>query len=105
MKKSTEKSYQIVASKGNDYTKLTLSGDLSLNNVKAIKDDLEAYLNKSEGVKVLVKDVDNIDLGFIQLIQSFAWTLLKSNKQTDIEMELSPDQQKLLNNAGIKLKL
>jgi hypothetical protein len=49
--------------------------------------------------------VDNIDLGFIQLIQSFAWTLLKSNKQTDIEMELSPDQQKLLNNAGIKLKL
>lgn len=104
MSKNQEKSYQIAFSKGNDGSKLTLSGDLSLNSIKGIKADLSAYLNKHNTLKVLVKNADNIDLGFIQLIQSFAWTNLKSNNQVDIEFALNPDQQKLLSNSGIKLK-
>ena len=104
MSKTKEKRYQIAASKGSDGSKITLSGDLSLNNIKGLKDDLATYLNKSSSIKIVVKDAESIDLGFIQLIQSFAWTTLKSNNQVDVEMDLSPDQQKLLNNAGIKLK-
>lgn len=104
MSKTKEKRYQIAASNGSDGPKITLSGDLSLNNIKSLKDDLTAYLNKSRSIKIVVKDAESIDLGFIQLIQSFAWTTLKSNNHVDVEMSLSSEQQKLLNNAGVKLK-
>lgn len=104
MSKSKEKNYQIIASKGSDGSKLILSGDLSLNSIKGIKDELATYLNKSKDLKIVVKDAGNIDLGFIQLIQSFAWTSLKSNNQVDVEFDLLPEQQKLMQNSGIKLK-
>lgn len=104
MSKNKEKGYRIAASKGTDGPKLTLSGDLSLNSVKELKDDLLAYLNKSSNLKIVVKDADNIDLGTIQLLQSFVWTTLKSNNQAEVEFELHSDQQKLLSNSGIKMK-
>ena len=104
MSKTKEKNYQIIASKGSDGSKLLLSGDLSLNNIKSIKDELLTYMNKSSNIKIIVKDAGNIDLGFIQLIQSFAWTSLESNHQVDVEFDLLPEQEKLLQNSGIKLK-
>ncbi len=104
MSKTKEKAYQIATSKGSEGSKLVLSGDLSLNNIKGIKDDLSAYINKSNNLKIVVKDAVNIDLGFIQLIQSLIWSTLKSNNQVDIEFEVSAEQQKLLINSGIKLK-
>lgn len=104
MSKTKEKAYQIASSKGSEGSKLILSGDLSLNNIRGIKEDLAVYLNKSSNLKIVVKDAVNIDLGFIQLVQSFAWSTLKSNNQVDIEFDVSQEQQKLLINSGIKLK-
>jgi ABC-type transporter Mla MlaB component len=104
MGKNQEKGYQIATSKGGEGLMLTISGDLTLNNISGLKTDLSAHLSKNNNIKIVVKDADNIDLGFIQLIQSFVWTTKKNNNQIDVELNLSPDQQKLLGNSGIKLK-
>ncbi|MGD9977385.1 MAG: hypothetical protein AB7S54_05570 [Bacteroidales bacterium] len=103
MSKNQEKSYHVATSKGNDGLKITLSGDLSLNNIKRLKDELSAHINISKVTKIIVIDVENIDLGLIQLIQSFVWTTRKNNNQVDVELNLLPDHQKLLSQSGIKL--
>ncbi|MGE0078075.1 MAG: hypothetical protein AB7S48_09465 [Bacteroidales bacterium] len=104
MVKNKEKGYRIAVSNGTDGSTLVLSGDLSLNSIKSIKEDLAANLNNNNNLKIVVKDAENIDLGILQLLQSYAWRTLKSNKQVDVEFNLTADQQKLLSNAGIKLK-
>lgn len=104
MSKKEELGYRIAVSNEADGSRLILSGDLSLNSIKRIKEDLATHLNKSSKMKIVVKDTSNVDLGIIQLLQSFSWTTLKSNNQVDVDFELTPDQQKLLVNSGIKLK-
>ncbi|MCB8963937.1 MAG: STAS domain-containing protein [Bacteroidales bacterium] len=104
MSRSKEQGYQIAESKRPDGITLVLSGDLSLNNAKRLHKELLGYTSTSNNLTVVVKDAESIDLGAIQLLQSFAWTCLKRNNPVSVDFELNPDQQKLLTNAGIKLK-
>lgn len=104
MSKNPVKSYQFGVEKGSDGQKLTLSGDLSLNNIKAIKEELTAYASKGKAIKLAIRDAENMDLGFIQLIKSFILTAHQNKIQVDVDINITPEQQQLLDRSGIKLK-
>jgi ABC-type transporter Mla MlaB component len=84
----------------NDEIILIIQGELTVDNSRRIKD---FFLNAlKEGKKYLVKvnNVDNIDLGFIQLLQRFQWDAMHVKKEVEVSISVSEEFQTLLSRAG-----
>jgi len=79
---------------------VVFSGQLTINNIDKIKEDLKKHLKFNKSINIITKDVENMDLTFVQLILS----LIKSGKKGEFEVNTSidvPDDIKLLlTNAG-----
>jgi len=79
---------------------ISLSGNLSLDEVENIKQILLENLDKFQKFHLKIEDVENIDLGIIQLLYSFKWTVEKKSKSVTFEFSLPEDHQQLLEHAG-----
>ncbi len=81
---------------------LLLQGDLVLDHVQKVKDFFLENLAKYTTFTIKVNDVDNIDLGVIQLIQRFLWDALALEKKAAISLKLTDEQKALLSKAGFE---
>lgn len=99
-----QKNYSIKKENKGNIIHVTLGGDLTLNNIKKLKDEFLTLLNAGKSVKIKIANVENIDLGFIQLFQSFIWTAKQSSTDIQFTLDLNDQQNILLSNAGITLK-
>ncbi len=89
--------YKLKAEKKETETQLNFSGDLTLNNVEAIKKDIISLIKDATKIKVEIRKVTNIDLSFIQLLYSMK-KQFKENITFDIEL---PETLKsMMENAG-----
>lgn len=91
----------IQAQSTNNGYKLTLSGDLSLNNNISIKAEFDQYINKKGAVQIVLQDVDNFDLGIFQIIHSFIATKRAKGDPVNVKYDLQPEHQQLAENCGI----
>lgn len=90
--------YQIkhVKSKGDQAEQLVISGELSFNHILQIKDELNGYKHIKSDMILLIKDIDILDLSFIQLLIS----LKKHNPHFSIKLESSDEFKELISESG-----
>lgn len=102
MEKNTNSKYQITPSneKGQKVVKITLNGNLTLDEVDAIKHMMIQNLDKYQVFRLLLEDIENIDLGMVQLLYSFKWTVERKSKKEHIDFKLTDEQMILLERSG-----
>jgi anti-anti-sigma factor len=83
----------------NSYS-ISLEGELTLNNVVAIKKELKEALDKCASLELTLQNVTSIDLSWLQLLHSIRKTCKESGKSVTIEMILNPDAELLFARTG-----
>ncbi len=79
---------------------INCSGQLTINSIEKISEKIKDQIKEVSKVSIDVKEVDNIDLTFIQLIYSIKNSGKKNGYQVAISMELPEDLKSLIINAG-----
>lgn len=103
MTNNIEPNITLTPSKNKNKSSVTinLNGDLSLNKVEDLKASLIPVLDKYQTFSINVQNVENIDLGLIQLLQSFLLTASRQGKMVMFHFDLQDDYYNLFQNAGL----
>lgn len=81
---------------------MVFSGQLTINSIAKITENVKSHLKSPSAVNIFVKDADNIDLTFIQLIQAIKNTGKKKGYDVSLSFSVSDDTASLLKNAGFE---
>lgn len=102
MEKTKKVAYKVTPSTENGLKKATiqLSDDLSLDKISAIKLLMIQNLDKYQTFEVVIRDVESIDMGIVQLLYSFKWTVERKSKKLHFNISLSDEHKLLLEHAG-----
>lgn len=102
MDKNKGTPYGVISSseKGVKIGTIKLSENLSLDEVSTIKHLMVQNLDKFQVFHVVLQDVENIDLGMVQLLYSFKWTAERKSKKVHFDFSLSDEHLSLLEHAG-----
>ncbi|QKG80085.1 hypothetical protein [Tenuifilum thalassicum] len=95
-----DKTYKL--SYNEESSEVFISGDLSLNNANSIKNDLVKLYKKGKPVSIIISDIIVIDLGFIQLIRSFLFSMLEDGVKSSVKFNLSDEMSTLFKRSGLK---
>ncbi len=79
---------------------LNVSGDLSIENSSLLQDKFLAKGISSSKITVVVSNVRNFDLSFVQLLIGFIQQRNSSKKLTFVEFDLEPSMLELLEKTG-----
>lgn len=79
---------------------MIFSGQLTINSIAKITENVKAHMKKPSIVNIKVKDADNIDLTFIQLIKAIENSGRKKGFEVNVSISVSEDISSLLANAG-----
>jgi ABC-type transporter Mla MlaB component len=102
MKKNSKTPYEVTPSVENGAKKATISlaGNLSYDELPEIKLLMMQNLDKYQLFQVTLQDVENIDLGLIQLLYSFRWTVERKSKKVTFNLSLPDEHKTLLEHTG-----
>jgi hypothetical protein len=75
---------------------IIIGGELSVNHIFDIRDELNFHLNSSSAYEILITDADIIDLSFIQLLIS----IKKFNPFVVVKFQINQEQTELLKVSG-----
>lgn len=79
---------------------LTFSGFLDVSQMEGVKQELQnAHITK-EQVLLSIKDVDNIDLSFLQLVHAFLLKLKKDGKKFTFQWDVEEEYFRLVEESG-----
>jgi ABC-type transporter Mla MlaB component len=92
--------FNIDYKKNNGEIAIVFSGQLTISSIKKMTESIKANIDNPEKVLINVKDVENLDLTFIQLIQSIKNSGKKNGYEVSVSMKLPEDLSSLLINAG-----
>ena len=95
-------SYEITSSneKGVKIASMHLSENLLLNEVPDIKFQMIQNLDKYQVFRIVLQNVESIDLGMVQLLYSFKWTAERKSKKVFFSFSLPDEHKLLLEHAG-----
>ncbi|MBN1118639.1 MAG: hypothetical protein JXA77_15615, partial [Bacteroidales bacterium] len=79
---------------------MVFSGQLTINSIAKITEEVKLHLKNPSVVNIKVKDVDNIDLTFIQLLHAISNSGKKKAFDVNISLSVSDEISSLLTNAG-----
>jgi len=80
--------------------KMTIEKELTIYTVLEIKEHFMEALNEFNEIDVRIQNVENLDLSFIQLIESLRKTAEEYDKKVTISAELNDETSTLVDNAG-----
>jgi len=92
--------FNIDYKKSNGTLDITFSGQLNINTINKITESVSSNLGKEQAIKLTVKDVDTIDLTFIQLLYSIKNSGTKKGCNVTLLMTLNEEIKSLIINAG-----
>ena len=84
---------------------LNLSGALVLGNIKDIKSRILRHYNKYKMIELKGSSIDDIDLSFIQLVNSLKLSAKKDKKNIITDFEFNEQTMNLIEGAGFNSKL
>ena len=93
-------SFNIDYKKNNGEYAIVFSGQLTISSIFKMTENVKANIDHPTKVHISVKDVENLDLTFIQLIQSIKNSGKKNGYEVSVSMKLPEDLSSLLVNAG-----
>jgi len=101
--KRKEKSIQIKPSKkkGENMASIILENELTIFSIESMKDKIIEAVMKYDHVEFALKNINNVDLTFIQLLYSVKKTAEALNKKVSFDVELPDDIKSLLNNSDL----
>jgi ABC-type transporter Mla MlaB component len=94
--------YKIVLEKvSGGKEELVLEGDLLIDNVSKIYDELLSLAGQPEMKSIRIRNVSNIDLAVLQVLAAFAKSQKQKGRNIEFAFELDDQLSKLLDHAGI----
>lgn len=81
---------------------ITMSGQLTISNITKIVAEMKVLLKNASKVTINVKEVENMDLTFVQLLFAIKNSGRMENYKTNINMDLSEELTLLISNAGFQ---
>jgi anti-anti-sigma regulatory factor len=97
--------FSINISKGTNANIVEITGSLVINHIEKLYHDLSTNLDFSKNLKVVLDQVENIDITFVQLLLSLKKQFGKTGLELTLQSNLSDDMWLLLNNAGFNKQL
>jgi len=85
---------------GAEKAEMTIRKELTIYTILEIKDNFLEAIEKYNELDVNIKEVDNIDLSFIQLIESLRKTAEAYGKTISVSAELTDETRDLVENIG-----
>lgn len=79
---------------------LLLQGNLSLDNVEQVAHFFREAVEKYKRLSVELKEVSEIDLGFLQLLWSLENEMHEKGESLEVKMMLPHELEQLLRNTG-----
>ncbi len=79
---------------------ITLSGQLTINSITKLVAEMKDLLQNTSNVNIQVKEVENMDLTFIQMLFAIKNSGKKENYKIKVNMDLSEELTLLISNAG-----
>jgi hypothetical protein len=95
-----DENFQAHVKTGNDGIELVFSGQLTINYMQKIKDAISGKIDFSKDLSVHVNNPDNLDITFLQLLQSLKKTCAINRKNFSVEATLPHELESLIINAG-----
>jgi len=89
-----------VGSKSEKKARMTIERELTIYTALEIKEYFMQAIEDYDQLKIQIKDVENLDLSFIQLIESLRKTAEEYEKKIEISAELSDGTRSLVENSG-----
>lgn len=90
---------QIISSK-NKVT-IILSNELTIYTIENIKDEIIKAVNKYDDIEISSNNIKNMDLTFVQLINSIQKSAIKKGKKLNVNIELNEENKILFENTNI----
>ena len=92
--------YAVKCNNKKGLTEIVFSGQLVINNIEKIIENVRTNLKKVNTRKFIVKDVENVDLTFVQMLYSLKKSGEKEGIESTLSISVSDDLQKLLTSSG-----
>lgn len=86
---------------GKEAGQITFEGDLSIQNAQLIKDKILEALETYENLKVVVQNMNDIDLSVFQILYAFKKSSERDNKLTSFEFNIPEATKSIIKNTGI----
>jgi anti-anti-sigma regulatory factor len=80
---------------------LVFEGQLVINRKDEFLQILKNSLNNPLGTIIFIKNVEAMDISFLQMIIAYSSSLKKKGLELIIKPELNPETEKLLEKAGL----
>ncbi|MFT3741014.1 MAG: hypothetical protein QM786_19870 [Breznakibacter sp.] len=94
--------FSIIHNRGANTNTLDISGSLVINYIEKIYDALSNDIDLTKNLNIRVKDVESIDITFIQVLFSLKKEFDDLGLTLNISLGLNDDSWSLLQNAGFK---
>lgn len=88
--------------KGDKSVKIILQKELTIFTIEELKTKIVDVLKKYDEIQIQISNVENIDLSFLQLIDSLKKSAHKKNKKVEMNVELPENLEELMSNAGFE---
>lgn len=92
--------FSIAVKEDNGETAIVFGGQLTIPFIQKLTQEVKEKLGQPKALHLVVKEVENIDLTFIQLLYALKNTGKKLGYPVDLQMELPDDLSSLMVNAG-----
>ena len=100
MKTSKHVSITPYGKKGEKKARMTISKELTIYTIQEIRDIFLDAVDKYNELDIRITQVENIDLCFIQLIESLKKTAEEYGKKVFLSAELTDETKNLVENTG-----
>lgn len=97
--------FNIQIETSSEKTTITFSGQLIINHINKIFDEVKESLNMSTDIDIVISQPENIDVTFIQLICSIKNSYNNANKKVQLTANVKDELKTLVANSGFNLVL
>jgi len=96
----TGENYSVQIKEEGDNQLLIFSGQLTINYIQNIKDAIGAEIDFSRDIEVKLDNPGNLDITFLQLLESIRSTLKLKQRKFSASASLSEELLSLISNSG-----
>lgn len=84
----------------NNLMNIAFSGFLDVTKIESLYNEIMSSTITKDNIVIVIHQVDNIDLSFLQLLHAFLLKLKKSNKTFSFQWDVEPEYFKLVEESG-----
>ena len=79
---------------------IVFSGFLDISNIHTTREELDRVVVADDDVLLTIKDVDNIDMSYLQTLHAFLMKLKKEKKSISVEWHIDEEYFRIIDHSG-----